>query len=91
MNDSDYRAARARLAECKKFIAENEDRVLDEAVRRDEAYVLHAWFHFSRQAWPYLTLGEAVERAQDDCSPDWIVGPGGKRYDPFPGEEQDRG
>lgn len=81
MNDAEYAEGRQVIARADEIrIA-----VMDEAIARGEAYILHAWYYHALDEWPFFTLEEAVNRAQDDCSPVKIVGPDGTEYDPYDG------
>jgi hypothetical protein len=82
MTDEEYARKRALFEEAQGF----KDELEAEAIRRDEAYVLDAWYYHSRYKWAFFTLDEAVNRAQDDCSPVGITGPGGVQYDTFTGK-----
>ncbi|ALJ19553.1 hypothetical protein [Microbacterium sp. No. 7] len=89
MNDAEYQVLRERVLAAKAFLAAEEDRVLDEADARGEAWTLTAWYYGSQCDWKFLTFEEALGRAQDDCYPVVIVAPDGTRYSPFTGEKKE--
>jgi hypothetical protein len=85
MNDTEYAEGRAILERADDI----RGAVMEEAEARGDVYTLHAWYYHSLNEWTFLTLADAVDRAQDDCSPVKIVGPDGREYDPYEGTERE--
>lgn len=81
MTDAEYAELRVAVEAAKETLLRHEDDVLAEAVLRDEAFVLHALYYHFPAEWPFFTLDGAVGRAEDDCWPLYISGPGGVCYD----------
>lgn len=81
MTDDEYQRQRAVFQEAQTI----KEGLEAEAIGRGEAFILHAWYYQVRVQWPYLTLEEALDRAADDCSPEYIVAPDGAHLDPFTG------
>lgn len=86
MSEDEFLELKAKIIAAKETIRVHEDELLKAAVQRGEAWMLDTWFYHVRQVWPFLTLEEALDRAQDDCSPVAIIAPDGTKHDPYTGE-----
>jgi hypothetical protein len=90
MNDVTYAQNKARLIafrEEARQLEELRDETMREAVARGEAYVLVYWYLRYEYRTPYFTLEEAIERAQEDCSPEHIIAPDGTLLSHYDGEK----
>jgi uncharacterized protein YqfA (UPF0365 family) len=102
MNDVTYAQNKARIIALREeqnqveALREEQNQVealreetMDEAVKRGEVFVLDYWYLHYQYQTAYFTLAEAIERAEDDCSPNHIVAPNGDLLDPYTGEKRE--
>jgi hypothetical protein len=81
-----YETDRAALFEARETIARLHRPVLDEAVKRGQAYTLDYTFYGSENTEHFLTLDDALERSNGELYARSLRRPDGTELDTFTGE-----